>query len=93
LEAPHPSYVKGEQDHGFALARAFMPLNTPISVRECEVTAEVDEEEPSFRQALRVFIGECSNHGLWSMCSPFVNDLAWSQMVPNQCQSQTKCKE
>jgi len=49
---PHPSDVEGEKDHGFSLARDFMPLSTPISVRDCEVTAELDKEEPSLRRAL-----------------------------------------
>ena len=59
--APHPSDVEGEQDHGFSLARAFMPLSTPISVDVRGVSTECKDVRPSLRRALRVLIRECTN--------------------------------
>jgi hypothetical protein len=44
--------VEGEQNYGFALARAFMPLSAPISVGENASATELDEDEPSLRRAL-----------------------------------------
>jgi hypothetical protein len=38
--APHPSDVEGEKDHGFALARDFMSLSSPIYVDVCGRTTE-----------------------------------------------------
>jgi hypothetical protein len=34
--APQPSDIEGEQDHGLALAKDFMPLSAPISIVVCE---------------------------------------------------------
>jgi hypothetical protein len=55
----HPSNVEGEKDHYLFLARAFMPLSTPLSEELVEVT-EVDGKDGfSLRQALLVLIREC----------------------------------
>jgi hypothetical protein len=34
----HPSDIEGEKNHGFSLARAFMPLSAPISDGECDMS-------------------------------------------------------
>jgi hypothetical protein len=56
----NPFDIEGEKNHGFSLARAFMPLSTPISDGECDETTECNEEFPSLLRALSVLIGECS---------------------------------
>ena len=56
---PHPSDVEGEQDHGFSLARAFMPLSALLS-EFCGVSTGCVGGMPSLCRALRVLIAECS---------------------------------